>query len=397
MKDNAQKDQVPYTQHRAWEFRGTVLGLVIGAASSSVGQVMLLIPMLIHVIFGNDTIMKCDNEHHPALARVTIYLCEYTTAYVVSFPVLAATGLMLIIGRNLLQKRLYYGVLQGGGVMGFSQNQPLKDSIVVLLIWCYLHCVSYLVLVLWVCYREGNFKTVDGAVHMEPKAFGLIMGVISLLLLPATFFIIFFYGAYDIEASLVPLSQFVHDAEDVTADSDDDAENSLMKLKMMHDGIAKAVLEENEDLIFATKGDHEDKNRKLVQYYRKNEKEHAKDELPTLTLWKSFWPGLLLLKPDITEDYAQRFKTLWFAVTAFFFLVFIGMLVFLGIFIGFDCYTLFGHAKYQSIPHLVVFALHFIVVTAFMLPFLETVSWRWKKSPLAVMTPRVAEGRRPSI
>jgi len=386
MKDNT--GMVPYTQHRAWEFRGTVLGLVIGAASSSVGQVMLLIPMLIHVIFGTNTIMECDNEHHPALTRVTIYLCSYTTAYVVSFPVLPATGLMLIIGRNLLQKRLYYGVLQGGGVMGFSQNQPLKDSIVVGLIWCYLHCVSYLVLVVWVCYREDNFKTVDGAVHMEPKAFGMIMGVISLLLLPATFFIIFFYGAYDIEASLVPLSQFVHDAEDV-ADSDDEAEHSMAKLKMMHDGVAMAILEENEDLIFAAKGDHEDKNRKFVQYYRKNEKEHEKDELPTLTLWKSFWPGLLLLKPDITEDYAERFKTLWFAVTAFFLLVFIGMLVFLGIFIGFDCYTLFGHAKYQAIPHLVVFVVHFVVVTAFTLPFLETISWRWKKSPLAAMTPRV--------
>jgi hypothetical protein len=386
-----------FHQNRPWEFRGTICGLLIDVGSRTASQVMMLIPMVGSVLLGEGAGLRCSEKVYPkSLApdgAWMVYVCEYLSAFSKAYPVLAATAVMLITGRNLLQKRLYYGMLQSGGVVTFGQNNPLKDILFWFLVASYGHCVAYLGLICFVFNKDGELyfhetgKLEDGTLKSELKMgdeeLQMILQVCTLLLIPGAFFLIFFYGGYDIEGTLVPLSQYIHDAKDVAADKED-AKKSLSQLRMLSDSITKVVLEDFEDQIFATAGDYEGKCMEVKKMSLRAEEEYVKEDLPQIPLFESMWPGQLLLKPDIKGDLADNFKLLWTILMPVF-LILIGVLcTYMASHIWTDIYELWTDylANYKVIPHMLVFIVHFVVVIVFCRPFIQTIQWRFKRSPL---------------
>jgi len=366
-----------YQQGRNWEGRGAILGLVIEAASRSAGQAMMLIPMLMVALSGDMKLLNCRQRQ--GMTGSQAVMCEYFTAYAVAFPVIATTGMMLVVGRNLLQKRLYYAMLQAGGVMTFGQNNPLADVLVWIVIWCYGHCLCYLIFVINTCFNEGTFEfRLGGGVRMEEEALKLIVGCVSMLILPSTLFTIFFYCAYDIEGTLLPLSQYVHDALDVAdTQSPDQDQTALAALELMSDAITKSVLEDRQDEIFAIASNHEKKCGELLQKYLECENHYDEKEVQAVGLFTSFWPGGLLLKPDMTGAYAKRFKHLWFSLCSVVLLVFAILFCFIGAQLAKD-----AAALPQALPSLLVFLVHVFVLAAFCLPFFRTMMQAFEHSPL---------------
>lgn len=384
-EDVKPRKELPFWMGRNWESRGTIFGLLIDSAGRVAGPTIMLIPMVMHVVYSKDSFMACNSHDHPSLKDdFWLYLCEYLTAFASAFPVLCATALMLVAGRNLLQKRLYYGMLQAGGVVTFSENDPLRDPIIWAILTCYLHVFAYFCLVLYVCSEEGTLKFNDkGVLVMGTKDRELILGFVSLMLLPATLFTAFFYGAYDIESTLLPLSQFVHDAEDV-ADNAGESGEALADLVIMSDAVCKCVLADNEDELFGSVGDHEEKCKDLYHMYEAHEENYVAADLKSISLWSSFWPGMLLLKPDIDGQMGKPFKTLWFIVIGIFAFIFASMLVFISVHFYEDVARLTEKPeRVQVYVHAGVFFIHLVIVCAFTWPFIQSIMWNFKISPLA--------------
>eukprot|EP00929_Paragymnodinium_shiwhaense_P109909 TRINITY_DN76503_c0_g1_i1.p1 TRINITY_DN76503_c0_g1~~TRINITY_DN76503_c0_g1_i1.p1 ORF type:complete len:409 (+),score=80.12 TRINITY_DN76503_c0_g1_i1:144-1370(+) len=385
MEDPKKEPVVPFDQGRAWESRGSILGLLIDVGGATASQLIMLVPMVANSLSKDGTFMSCDETLHPVLKTPTmLFLCEYLTAFALVFPVLAATAIMLLIGRNLLQKRFYYGMLQAGGVVTFAQNNVFKEIIFWVIVVSYVHCLGYLALVIYVCRREGNFYVSNGSLVMGENEGLMIGSCISLLLLPGALFTVFFFCAYDVEYTLVPLSQYVHDAHDVAKSEAADVVDptGLSQLENIHDSHMCMLLQEKEAELLATAGDHEAKFRETLEVYRSERAELRKRELSSIGLFESFWPGRLLLKPVVQGEAGGYFKVLWFTIVSVFLLVFLCLIGYLLVLIAVDLWRI-SKGDVLVLGSTAVLLVHLIVVLGFLWPFLESITWRWASSPIS--------------
>jgi len=85
-----------------------------------------------------------------------VLLCKYTKSYVFSFPAMATAVLLLICGRDFVQKRFYYGMLKAGGVISFSMNTAWKDLFFMAMCWDFCHCIGYTIFHLIILSRTGQ-------------------------------------------------------------------------------------------------------------------------------------------------------------------------------------------------------------------------------------------------
>lgn len=137
-------------------------------------------------------------------------------------------------------------------------------------------------------------------------AFRLIVELVSFIVLPATLFIIFFFTAYDIEATLVPLSQYVHDARDAGEGAE------LSQLEIMEDCWVKEVLDAKAPDILGVAEDHENEFKELMNEYNRQRKTLEAKETTRITMTESLWPAQFLLPLQASQDKpAKAFRVLW--------------------------------------------------------------------------------------
>jgi len=373
--------KVPYEQGRAWEDRGTILGLLIDVGGSSAGQIMLLMPMIANSLKKSESFISCTAKLHPSLQTPgLVFLCEYLTGFALAFPVMAITGVMLIIGRNLLQKRFYYSMLKSRAVVCFSQDDPLKEMVFWAIVICYLHCLGYFFLVLYVCDQEGKFAITADGIKAGENELLMLGSCFSLLLLPGALFTVFFYGAYDVQGTLVPLSQYVHAAEE--AEERLHIKGGLDDLRVVNDTFARAVLREFPAAILSSEGGYEEKCDTVKEIVLREKPELSKRPQHAINLFHSFWPGELILKPQLVGESEDYFKTLWFSIVSFFMVIFLLLLGFLVYCMGLDAVRAYG-GNMSAVSHAAVLFFHFIIVMGFMWPFVESITWRWANTPLS--------------
>jgi len=266
-------------------------------ATVAFSRVFLLIALVTSLQAAEGAFMKCSREETPELKNYgEELLCYYTEAFLFTFPAMATAVLTVLLGRDFLQKRMYYSLLKNGGVIIFKENKSYKDPLVLTLLVDFCHCVVYTMFHVLILYRQGvamedlqahGFIPEDG--HLDgsnsflalsgggPK-FGAVRSagarsqrtsnhgdtdqaandaMHTLMLLVTTFMettllIIFIWYAYDITSSLVPMSEYLDSYRDPKRSQQMSAVPHLHSFK---DSVAKSILEESHDIISTVDGD----------------------------------------------------------------------------------------------------------------------------------------------
>jgi len=313
-----------------WHANGTIVGLLIDVGGTSGYYMFLILTMFFGLEANKDELLAC----HIGTGRMQLAtwpqacLCEYTKAHLLIFPTLALSVVLVFMGRDLLQKRLYYGLLRSGGVVDFSQNKAFKDSLVLLFIVNYLHVVSHLALMYWVA-RPAYSHTEDDPSVAAPgflrhqadamrrnlalesgnlHALGFLWGTV---MIPGTLVVVFVFLGYEIEKSLVPLSLYVHGLNDSQA-----PEAALQGLSVFRDASAKAVIEDPSGPVAAASGSDLDTQYRAVVDAASQVPPSQDFEGPSIGLREALWPVALLLRSNTPDRDARTFRWLWLALAS---------------------------------------------------------------------------------
>lgn len=321
-KPDTPRDGPEEKEPKPWEARGTILGLCIDLGMIIWIQSVPLATMFIHSMVSYGKMFPCEEGGTYSLSLQSACACAYTQAFIKGFAPLALTAMCLIVGRDLLQKRTYYSVLKHRGVLEFAANNPFKDVVFLAVLVSYIHCILHLVFIIWATgffssnvstkflQHQGEDITNTGGdvknLVTDAVAFRLIVELVSFIVLPATLFIIFFFTAYDIEATLVPLSQYVHDARDAGEGAE------LSQLEIMEDCWVKDVLDAKAPDILGAVEDHDLEFKELLNEYNRQRTTLEAKELLHLTILESLWPAQLLLPIQASQDKsAKAFRIMW--------------------------------------------------------------------------------------
>jgi hypothetical protein len=172
-------------------FRSRKLFIRIVAALAQVWGVLAL--MYWSLLTQHHQLMDCFGHTHGAFV---VHTCAYTKACLRGFPVLAANVTLVMTVRILLQRRIYYSLLQLGYVMDFADTHILESK------WP------------WIC----AFSMSQGGLHLALKLYFdperaesheeyVLMA--RKFVLPGYIFLVFFLRYVDIEDALIPLNRLV--------------------------------------------------------------------------------------------------------------------------------------------------------------------------------------------
>merc|ERR1719421_943738 len=131
----------------------------------------------------------------------------------------------------------------------------------------------------------------------------LLIDVLGFVLFPCTLFIVFLVFSYDLNAKLVPLSQYV-EGMNRAEDSEDPASKYELKLLAMHDNVAKALVEDQMDALRAiaqTEGEAAYAS-EAVRLYERDSREYLRRHPAKVGLLGSLWGGRLVLAPARGEQ-----------------------------------------------------------------------------------------------
>jgi len=328
-----------------WETNGSLMNLLIDIASEAFSKVFLLVTLVASLEAGKDSFLLCNQEDTPQLQNYgEVLLCHYTKAFVFCFPAMATAVLLLLFGRDFLQKRFYYGLLKAGGVISYSDNTAWRDTFFMAMCVDFCHCVGYTCLHMIILNRAGKEAAamqgfvpqvsvsttpmdgvggssatststavtaitttlaVKGAMLLlyhglkagagmrrvpasgtdSPLVFQKYIETLMVLIgtfLETLLLIIFMYFAYDITGTLVPMSEYLDSYEDQD-------ENPMERLHSFRDSVAKSILEQSPQLISDADGDLHKVYVRIVEKYAQNKNlirhpgEHSPDESQVAT------------------------------------------------------------------------------------------------------------------
>jgi len=435
---------------RDWEDNGTVFNLVLDVASVAYSRIFLLLALVFSLEAGADRLMRCSQEETPELKNSGEELmCHYTKAFLFTFPAMATTVLILLMGRDFLQKRLYYGLLKHGGVITFSENASYKDPVVVAMFIDFLHCAGYFFLHLLVLHRQGKdvnavssqgfvpevsaveasrFSGLDDVAAFflaalrgggpklgggakgagrgsrqksyddDDSAFGGYMATVMMLV--ATFMetvllIIFIWYAYDITATLVPMSEYLDAYEDVEGKCKKD----IPRLHTFKDTTAKRILEDSEHVMHNIDGNLDKMYYRVVTKYKAHKHEirgtphnlvdatpslqdqsprrfswHTLRELSSIGLTRSLWPAQLLLRREVQGHEPKKFRRAWImyailalaALASVLFLLIMEMLR--------EFFVLVGSHHWDMMVPMGVLMVHSLIVCVAVWSFVESIA-----------------------
>jgi hypothetical protein len=183
-------------------FRSRKIFLRIVTALAQVWGVLAL--MYWSLLTHQNQLMDCFGPTANAHGAFVVHTCAYTKACLRGFPVLAANVTLVMTVRILLQRRIYYSLLQLGYVMDFADTHILGSR------WPWICAFSMsqggLHLMLKLYFDPNRMQSHDEYVQMARK-----------FILPGYIFLVFFLRYVDIEDALIPLNRLVE--KDYTQDN----------------------------------------------------------------------------------------------------------------------------------------------------------------------------------
>lgn len=350
----AQEEEKP---QKEWEKRGEMLALIVNVAMIIWFQSIPLLTMFGHAIANIGHWFPCEEGGRYDLSMTSACVCGYTQGFTRCFAPLSCTVMILFIGRELLQKRLFYGVLRRHGVVQFASNNPLTDPLALAVLVTFAHVILYLIYIVYatsllststtskfIQHTGGEYGDVNDAEHLfagDNYAFQMVVELVTFYALPSTLFVVFFFTGYDIEATLVPLSQYVHDAYDAGEG------NQLSNLQILDDAHCRQMVESKAAELLAKANVHEEEFEQVIESYNGWSKE---DELGKVYMLQSLWPAYVLLPVEASgESGAKLFRVLWmvFLVTSLIVSTFIMGLL------GEYIFLCFRHFAKRELPYII--------------------------------------------
>jgi hypothetical protein len=311
-----------------WHANGSIIGLLVDVGGTSGYYMFLILTMFFGLEANKGELLSCT-VGAGAMQLATwpqACLCEYTKAHLLVFPTLSVSVVLVFMGRDLLQKRLYYGMLRNGGVVDFSHNKVFKDSLVLLLVVNYLHVIAHLALMYWVGNVEAHSPPQDEPSVVAPGFFrhqadamrerftvesgnlhvlGFLWGTV---MIPGTLVVVFVFLGYDIEKTLVPLSMYVHGLHDSQA-----PEEALHALVVFRDATARAVIKDPSGPVATASGSDLDTQYRAVVEAAGQVPRSQDLECASIGLHEALWPVALLLRSNTPDSDARTFRWIYLA------------------------------------------------------------------------------------
>lgn len=356
-----------------WEFRGTLVGILADVATNSLTMVMTVGGLVAVEAWHRLRKMDHSEDSHGFQLRddagpLKIAFVRYTEGYVLSVPILASAIVVFIIGRDLLQKRLYYNCLKRGAVVSYGTNKAYLDWLTVLYFVGVVHCWWYAFLVCGSLVRTLNSGKAGKQELDEAKS---ELGHLASHLIGVTILAVLFYSKYDIEATLVPLSQYVHDAEA----AEGSAKESLTNIDVLPDTKAKAIVKNHSELNSMT-AEALEKCEAMIKIFHEEKScsphNYLDDQEDAIYLVGSLWPAWMLARSDTTGQANIYFRMVWYCHAFFGALWLVVCAYLLSLPIARDLQFVIKGREKVLLLHMLVCALHLVVVGICFEGLLET-------------------------
>lgn len=342
--------------HMDWEDNGSVLGLCIDVVGSHASIAIALGLM----VLGANTMelgTPCTFGEDGVDTLAEHYLCKYTQSYLEIFPYAAWAVFMLGAGKDLVQKRIYYGMLKVAGVIDFHSGAAYLDPIFLFVAVAYLHMLTYIGLIIHFAMKAGAMESEADAIvegislanhgggrdarnALTPQ----VAAAVSLLL-PATMTVVFLFLHYDISKGLVTLSQYVHDV--TVSKSQSFAEETLKSLKVVEDRLVMDVVQRDAAGLLNKNGLDFIATCGVLRNTCLTEQAMPKDA-PLVFLLSSLWPADVLMRTSIQDGGtapAKSFRTVWYTFSGFAIVSISMTIVYMLFMVGKDMMTMSRHGE----------------------------------------------------
>lgn len=204
---------------------GSTWWLLWEACSGLLAQGLALALLWYHFLHEPLEPLGCKKQRH-------VWFCESSGAFVDCFPLAAAAICVAVAQRQLLRKRIYYGLLRRGVILDFRSIERKLDPTLVVLALCLFCAVLHEIVFYDPKFKNGEdgmkvgiddvFKVKVGGEDYKEK--GRVFEIemdddTSKFLLsycaPCIVFLIFLFSSHQIEPLLVPLSSYyIEDPEE---------------------------------------------------------------------------------------------------------------------------------------------------------------------------------------
>lgn len=265
--------------------------------------------ILFSVMTSHEYLMSCNTSKlgHPPGNYILGDVCEYSKAYVRSFPILAVVVTLIVSSRQILQHRMYYQMLRHGMLLDIENFSAFNDPLFWIVLWCALN--AFLHFLVNVIHSIGSIEAMKSNTFMEELETRVVFFV-----MPVCLYLAFLYGSYDTEATLMPLSKYFEEL------GEDQAQKVLGKMPFIPEtAVAAAVqldlcplgsrahLPETAEEAYALL--HKKALQRAEQAKRDPE---AETPLSRWRLVSTMWPGQFLLNSELSDPESVRFRVPWY-------------------------------------------------------------------------------------
>jgi len=273
-----------------WESRASpwkLLAMTLGKVGKSIPALLLLWWTM---GYRKEQLMKCDLREH---AVASVCLCEYTKAFIRVFPLLAVNICLCMAMRQILQERIYYGLLRAGALLDFENVRPWENLQLWLLMLSLIHGVCHFILKF---YTSEAWRTIDSA---DDRA--EIRQICQVFLVPSFLFILLFVSAADIEAMLIPLNKYFEEDTEL-------APKMLSTLTIFEERQLSLAVQRN-DFIAQVQEPPTIRSvyEHIIQAYPRCEEE----EEVSVALLREMWPAILLVDSRLKDDESYAFRRMF--------------------------------------------------------------------------------------
>jgi len=298
-----------------WEKNGEPTSLLMHMSVSFGKQLAALLLLFWQLIHQKSLLMTCDAR----IVGLWVYPCEYTKTFVRCFPLVAASVVLLVGNRCMLQQRIYYGLLKRGGLLDFKNTKAWHDPLFFILLVCFFHGICHFLLDCMV--KDGG--PLAGYMEDHVAAPGMTIApqsyqselmheaenMVKNFALPSMIFFAFLCTSYDIESSLVSLSKYFEEDPQSAKHTashmqilDEDAVSGMIP----HLSLKKSSAETSLHAVYS----------EITQLCPDRPSSYCGTEIEW-RLFGTLWPSKILLDPRLRGPDAERFRRMAILVKCF--------------------------------------------------------------------------------
>lgn len=287
-----------------WEKAAEPPSLLLHVGIAIAKQLAALLLLFWQIFHYYKLLMRCDSR----IVGFWAYPCEYTKTFVRCFPLLAASVVLLVGCRCMLQQRIYYGLLKRGALLDFQNTKAWHDPLFFILLFSFAHSIAHFAMDVFV---PDGF---NGETGNEKEMFKEMEAAAKNYILPAMIFFAFLCASYDVEATLVPLSKYFEE-------NPPRARQMASKMPFLDEEEVQAVIPQ-----LGLKTSTADTTLDVVYYdiiKRCPEQpfeefgDKAQSHPLKWQLFETLWPAKVLLDPRLVGPDAIQFRRLFVAVSTF--------------------------------------------------------------------------------